>query len=206
MAQVKPALNLRELYDRIAICSADSIYHHFCETTLRPSFDDPEFRNDFAFWSFHALNDEFLAERLGVLDPYDFADIEDLRNTLLDLIDERLSELSYFPWAKPGHAFEFLQAHTVVFDTKKEIESPEELPAAISQMSTGSLYYHFLEARRRVEGRQDDFSAWLLNWNSRGDVLIKAFSEIDFYFLTLKELQIELAEKSAAVIEGSLTV
>jgi hypothetical protein len=200
MAGVGQALNLRELYDRITICPADSIYHHFCETPLRPSFDDPDYRNDFAVWSHYALNDEILAERLGVLDPYNFKDMEDLRQTVLDIIDERLSELSHFPWAKSGSAFSFLQAHTVVFDTDRYFESPEELPLVLSQMTTSSLYYHFLEARRRVEGKLDDFTAWLMDWNDRADDIIKAFSEVDFYFLTLKDLQSKLAHAAGIAL------
>ncbi len=204
MADVRQALNLRELYDRISVCSVDSLYHHFCETTLRPSFDDPEFRNDFAVWSHYALKDDILAEQLGVLNPYDYKELEDLRRVVLDVIDDRLSSLTYFPWAKQGQAFEFLQAHTVVFDTGKIIENPEDLPTAIGQMTTSSLYYHYLEARRRVEDKRDDFTAWLLDWNSRGEHLIKALSEVDFYFLNLKELQSELLRLSSAIIRKAM--
>lgn len=193
MADVRPALNLRELYDRISVCSVDSIYHHFCETTLRPSFDDPEYRNDFAVWSRYILNDEILAERLGILDPYDFGDMEELRRAVLETIDDRLSGLSHIPSASLDKAFEFLQAYTMVFDTGRDIINPEDLPDAITQMTTSSLYYHFIEARRRVEGRLDDFTAWLLSWNGRGDSLVRALSEVDFYFPNLKELQSELS-------------
>ncbi|MEE9554686.1 MAG: DUF5752 family protein, partial [candidate division Zixibacteria bacterium] len=201
---VRPALNLRELYDRISTCTMDSIYHHFCETTLRPSFDDPEYRNDFAVWARYTLNDEILAERLGILDPYDFTDMEALRRAVLDIIDDRLSELSHFPWARQNKAFEFIQAYTMVFDTGRDITNPEDLPYAITQMTTSSLYYHFIEARRRVEGRLDDFTAWLMNWNGRSDFLIKTFSEVDFYFPTLKELQSELANTTKMVMREIL--
>ncbi len=201
MADQRSAMNLRELYDRITVCSSESIYHHFCETPLRPTFDDPEFRNDFAAWSKRALHDDELAERLGILDPYDFTNLEELRQILLEIIDERLSELTYIPWAKPGMEFHFLQALTVVFNTGVSIESPEELPLAISRMTTSSLYYHFLEARRRVEGGLDDFSTWLLNWNHRGEALINAFAEVDFYFLTLRELQSEMYRTASNVLK-----
>ncbi len=204
MADVRPAYNLREIYDRIRSCSPDSIYHHFCETPLRPTFDDPAFRNDFAVWSHRALNDEILAERLGILDPYDFEDMEELRRIVLDLIDDRLSEITHIPWAKSGQEFYFLQAMTVVFDTGRWIEDPIELPQAISQMTTSSLYYHFLEARRRVAGRLDDFTAWLQDWNDRGASMIESFSIVDFYFLSLKELQIELAHTADQVLKGIL--
>lgn len=205
MADVRPAYNLRELYDRIITCSAESIYHHFCETTLRPTFDDPLFRNDLAVWCHHSLNDEILAERLGILDPYDYGDMEEIRRIVLDIIDERLSELTHIPWAKPGKEFHFLQALTIVFETGRVIKDPIELPEAISRITTSSLYYHFIEARRRVEGGYDDFTAWLMDWNERGEALIKSFSVIDFYFLTLKELQSQLAQSAEQAWKGVLT-
>ncbi|HKL49292.1 MAG TPA: DUF5752 family protein, partial [Desulfuromonadales bacterium] len=51
MAGISSALNLRELRERVATCPLESLYHHFCETVIRASFDDPEFRNDLAVWS-----------------------------------------------------------------------------------------------------------------------------------------------------------
>jgi len=201
MSGVRSAINLRELRDRVEVCSDDSIYHHFCETLLRPTFDDPDYRNDFAVWSLRSLHDRLLAERLGILNPYDFNDMEILRTAVLDILDERLSELPHIPWAKREEEFSFQQAMTVVFDTGKTIDQPEDLPEAIARMTTSSLYYHFLEARRRVEDRQDDFSEWLKWWGPLGDTLIRAFREIDFYFLTLRELQAELQRVASMVLE-----
>jgi hypothetical protein len=205
MADVRPAINLRELYDRVLACSPESIYHHFCETPLRATFDDPVFRNDFAVWSNHAINDQILAERLGILNPYKFGSMEELRRTVLDLIDDRLSELPHIPWAKAGQEFHFLQAVTVIFETGNRIEDPLDLPRAISEMTTSSLYYHFLEARRRLEGGDDDFTAWLRDWNDRGEDLMRSFSEVDFYFFTLKELQAELVRSADQTLKGVLS-
>jgi hypothetical protein len=56
LALGKSALNLRELRDRVAEVPPQSLYHHFYETLLRPSFDDPEYRNDFALWSRRQLS------------------------------------------------------------------------------------------------------------------------------------------------------
>src|SRR5512145_2966256 len=98
MSGLPPAVNLRELWDRIAACGADVLYHHFCETTLRPTFDDPDYRNDFAVWSKLYLGDRVLAERLGVLDPYAESGMEELRAATLDIIDDRLGELTMVPW------------------------------------------------------------------------------------------------------------
>jgi len=42
------AHNLRELRDRLETTRPGCIYHHFWGGLLRPSFDDPEYQNDFA--------------------------------------------------------------------------------------------------------------------------------------------------------------
>jgi hypothetical protein len=189
MGGVEPAMNLRELRERIRHCPPECLYHHFCETQLRPSFDDPEYTNDFAVWASRALLDRPLAEQLGILDPYDYESIDGLKADLIEILDTRLSELSHVPWARAGQEFQFMRAATVVFDTGLDINHPSELSQAIAGMTLSSVYYHFVEARRRTEGRIDDFSAWLQAGDEWARSLAEAFGAIDFYFLTLRELQ-----------------
>jgi hypothetical protein len=192
MSGLPPAINLRELRDRIATCHSDVIYHHFCETTLAPSFDYPDYRNHFAVWAKHGLGDEILAERLGIIDPYDYATIEDLRIATLEIIEERLSELSWVPWARAGHEFYFMKAITVVFDTGERIHHPDELDSVISRMTYGSIYFHVLEARRRPPLGLDDFSAWLQSLDGDWSHFIQAITALDVTFCTLHELQEDL--------------
>ena len=151
MSGQPPAINLRELRERIAACSENALFHHFCEPLLRPAFDHPDYRNDFAVWVKWYLSDRVLAERLGILDPFSMSSLEELRAVTLDIIDERLSEVVAIPSAAPGDEFYFLEATTVVFDTGERIASPRELATVIKGMTNGSIYYHFLEARRRTE-------------------------------------------------------
>lgn len=192
MGGVEPAMNLRELHDRLRVCPVESLYHHFCETQLRPSFDDPEYRNDFAVWASRDLMDRPLAEHLGIIDPYDHEDLEDLRAAVLDVVDARLGELTHIPWARRGQEFRFMRAMTVVFDTGRTIEKPGDLHRAIAEMTPSSLYYHFIEARRRTPQRIDDFSAWLQGGDAQAQALAQALKTVDFYFLPLRELQAEL--------------
>lgn len=189
MAGVHPAVSLRELRARIESCPLASIYHHFCETKLRPSFDDPEYQNDFAAWAARSLLDYTLAERLGMINPYDIEDYEELRTVTLDIIDDRLAEVPVNPQAQRDDHFHFLQAMTVVFDTRVSIESIPALLPAIVNMTPGSIYYHVIEARRRTTGGLDDFSTWLLDMGGEALNLAGALSGIDFYFLSLRELQ-----------------
>jgi hypothetical protein len=199
MVGISTAMSLRELQERVAICPQESLFHHFCETVIRPTFDDPEFRNDFAIWASRILRDRVLAERLGILNPYSMSDFEKLRREVLDIIDERLSELPTVLWAPRGEEFRFMRAVTVVFDTGKQFASPADLIREIPDMSLGSIYYHFVEARRRTKDRIDDFSAWLLENVEGSGLFCEALSKIDFYFLGLKELKQVLMRTTTAV-------
>jgi len=158
MSGLPPAFNLRELRERIAVCGENVLFHHFCETTLRGTFDNPDYRNDFAVWSKLYLGDRVLAERLGILDPYAFPSLGELRAATLEVLDERLGESTTIPWARPGDELFFMEATTVVFDTGIRISHPRELAAAIGAMIAGSVYFHFLEAHRRPPIGKDDFT------------------------------------------------
>jgi len=198
MSGLPAAVNLRELRDRIASCSHDVLYHHFCETTLVPSFDYPDYRDDFAVWAKKQLGDDVLAERLGMIDPYSYYSLEELRAAALEVIDEHLSELPMIPWARRGHEFHFMEATTVIFDTGKRITHPDQLISAVKSMTQGSIYFHFLEARRRTLHRNDDFSVWLQDWGDEWLRYIMAMKRIDFAFNTLAELRDEIV----GVLEG----
>jgi hypothetical protein len=199
--EVRPAANLRELYDRMATCSLDVIYHHFCETHLRPTFDDPDYPNDFAVWVHRSLNDKILAERLGIVNPYEFRDVEAVKFAVLEIIDERLSELSHIPWAPPGSEFYFQQALTVVFDSGQAVEDPRKYEEALSRMTTSSIYYHFIESRRRSGYLNDDFSIWLKLFGNSTARLVDDLRHIDYYFLSLQDLKREIIHvvKAAAI-------
>ncbi len=194
MSGLPAAYNLRELRERLSSCSPDVLYYHFCETPLVPSFDNPDYRNDFAVWVKQYLGDRVLAERLGILDPYGFESMEGLRSTVLDLIDERLSELSGPLWAAPGSEFFFLQATTMVFDTGERIDRVENLGSRIQRMTNSSVYFHFLEARRRTPLGIDDFTVWLLKADAQYEAYVRALAAVDFTFYSLSELRQKLVE------------
>lgn len=189
MAGVKEALNLRELEERVKNCPDESLFHHFCETVIRPTFDYPDYTNDFALWAGAELRDKKLAERLSLINPYKCASFDELRQQLMDILQERLGEIDHIPWAPKGRAFQFMQAATVVFDTGIVLETAGDLCTKISDLSLGSIYYHFVEARRRTESHVDDFTAWLLETGENVQDLTASLQMIDFYFMTLAELR-----------------
>ena len=194
------AINLRELRERVERCSLESIYHHFCETQLRPTFDDPEFTNDFATWAYRDLRDDVLAERLGILDPDSFESIEALRTDLLDAIEDRLSEVDYVPSVGLGHAFYFMNSSMLVFDTTMVLKKPEDVMWALRRMARPSIFYHFVETRSRLGSKNDDILPWLCEGSPLGVRLAEAFTGIDVEHYTLRGLRQELLHRSHDIL------
>jgi len=194
MGGVDPAINLREVKERLSLCPIECLYFHFCEASISPTFDDQEFRNDFAVWAAKYLRDRILAERLGILNPYKFDDFEQLREKVIEIIDERLAELQYVPAVRKGDDFIFMQAATVLFDTGIKLYEPADLKKHLPAMSNSSIYYHFLEARRRTPDRTDDFTFWLQFFEKPPKNLITALSKVNFYFKNLFDLKQALIE------------
>lgn len=192
IATGKQAMTLKELRDILVAIDANSIYHHFWGGLLEPRFEEREYNNDFASWARRGLHDDKLAERLAMVDPSFYSNLEDLRQELLDIIEERLDESEYLPWMLATEPFEFIRAQIVVFDTDKRVECPEELGESLPHLSTSSIFYHFIDARRRLSDRSDDFSFWLASFNGLYDELSTQLASIDPYFETLTELRQQL--------------
>ena len=194
VATGRKAQNLRELRDNIRDVEPGSIAYHFWAGKLRPRFDDPEFNNDFAAWSRHALHDKILAERLGMIDPTSFDRFEDMRQELLDIIEEHLDENEHIPWASADQQFYFITSQIVVFSARKTIVEPSELVSIVPEMTPSSIFYHFIDARRRTFGHIDDFRAWLYGFEDRYRDLCDILSNLDPFFSTLPELRHQLGE------------
>ena len=180
---------LREFREGLAIAPQASIYHHFWGRFLQPRFDEPEYNNDFAAWVYHGLHEKALAERLSVIDPTEFDDIEGLRSELLDRVEEHLDRTEWIPWSRADEQFYFLYSQILVMDTGISIHDPRLLTEAVGQMSLGSIFYHFIDARRRTPEKTDDFSAWLLDLGREYEALAMTVMAVDPYFSSLKEIR-----------------
>ena len=201
LATGRRAQNLKELRAELLTVSPSSIYFHFWGALLQPGFEEREYNNDIAEWVRHEIHDRVLAERLGVIDPSDYHDLEYLRMALADTIELRLEETEPIVWSRPDRQFEFLRSQIVVFRTPLRIEHPAELPALTRRMSPSSVFYHFIDARRRTTDGRDDFRVWLDQWGQRYHPLNEALAAIDPYFTTL----VDLREEVAAICQRELS-
>ena len=192
IATGKRAQNLRELREHLRNIDTNSIYYHFWGGLLRPRFDNPEYHNDFAIWVARSLHNKILAERLAMVDPVAFLTLEDLREELIDIIEESLDETEYPIWSKRDDQFEFIRSQIVVFHSKVSVKDPADLLNILPNMSLGSIFFHFIDGRRRNRNFLDDFRNWLLEFGEEYKGLIRYVESIDPYFSTLKELRNQL--------------
>ncbi len=172
------AANLRELRDVIAAVSDDSIFHHTYQYFLKGHI--LEYTNDFAQWAGENLEERALAERLSNIDPYEFRNITDLRDELLRTIDEYLEKFPEPRAAMPGDEFYFNETISLTFHVGIRAQNLAEFLLAIKYVDMGSIYYHFYEARMRLGGGVDDFSAWVDNVLGKRD-LAERIRSIDLF-------------------------
>lgn len=156
---------------------------------MRAQFDEPEYNNDFASWVYRALHDKPLAERLSVVIPADFDDLEGLRQELLDLIYERLDEKEAMSWTQADQEFHFQRGQMVIFDSGQRFTTPTDLIPHLDSLSSGAIYYHFIDARTRTEQRTNDFSVWLSDFGDVYRDLAANLNSFDPYFSSLKEIR-----------------
>jgi len=202
IATGKRAQNLRELAELLRDINPDSIYYHFWGGLLRPRFDNPEYHNDFAIWAANSLHDKILAERLGVIDPTDFDNLEELRQELIDVIEEFLDEKDIPLWAKRDDQFEFIRSQIVVFDTRKVVAEPQGFRGVLPTVSLGTIFYHFIDARQRNQDAVDDFRNWLIGFGARYEALCERVKGIDPYFAPLARLRDELTDVFTEFFQG----
>jgi hypothetical protein len=183
------AQTLKEFRESLQRIPVGSIYHHFWGRLLRPQFDEPEYNNDFSSWAFRGLHDKLLAERLSMIIPTDFDDLEALRQELLEAVEQRLDESELVFWASADEQFHFLQGQIVVFDSGQRLAKPADLLSVLPGLSTGSIFYHFIDARQRTPNRCDDFSAWVRAFGPPFEELGERLCSIDPYFSSLKEIR-----------------
>lgn len=188
------ASSLVELRDRVATVEEGCLYHHFWGGRMKPQFVHSQHHNDFASWVFHRLHDQILAEKLSVIDPTEFATLEALRLEILETIDNRLDDYEIVLWTKKEDRFHFITSSILIFDSPFILLYPEDLPQVIPMLSSGSIFYHFIDARRRTPDKSDDFSVWLKMFGNQYQILIENIQMIDPYFLSLTELKEELTK------------
>jgi hypothetical protein len=191
------AATLRELRGKISTISEESIYHHTYQYFQKGHVR--EYTNDFAHWSGESLEERALSERLSNIDPYTYPDIDGLRRAILSVIDDHLEKFPEPREAMQKDEFHFTQTVTLVFPAGTRARNLAELLMAIKYVDSGSIYYHFYEARKRLGATMDDFTAWLEGALDKKDLAVR-IRAIDPFMHSIEGIR----EHIAAAIEEEL--
>lgn len=156
----RTAWDERELLAGIEEVPADSIYFHTHSSFLRSRFLAAPYPNDFATWAAIQVRDRILGERLAVVDPFAFDDIERLRAELITTIDDHLADLPLIPRIVYGEPFDFMRSTIIEVSTGISARSLEEFAAALRRVDLSVIYFHIFEPVAHG-GRARDPAAWL---------------------------------------------
>lgn len=188
--KAEDAQQLMNLLEEVPIAS---IYHHTHQYFLRQQYLTGPYPNDFATWAATQVRDRVLGERLGVIDPYDFDTLEDLRDALVAVIEDHLSRLNVVPRVEEGTPFYFMQSRLVEVPTGISARTLQEFRDGVASVDASAIYYHFHAARIRGNGRQGDFPIWVENELEMPE-LAQSLRTIDPYMSSLEQLRDRLVE------------
>ncbi len=181
----------RELAEILAEVSPDCVHYHTHGHFLRHGFVGAPYPNDFATWAAIQVRDRVLGERLGFVSPLDFSTLEAFREEILAIIDDHLSHLSIVPRVIFGEPFDFMQSRIVEVPTGVSAESLEEFRAGLAAIHPSALYFHTIEAPRRLARPEMDFAVWLREGLGH-PALAEAMNRVDPYAGSLERLRTEL--------------
>jgi len=199
----KKAKNVHELRDLIGTVGDDCIFHHTYQYFLKGHI--LEYTNDFGHWAGESLEERALSERLSNIDPYDFKDIKDLRNELIQVIDDYLKVSPEPREAMTGDEFYFNETVTLIFPVGIRARNLAEFLTAMRYINTASIYYHFYEARIRLGGGIDDFSRWVEDVFGKKE-LANRIRSIDPFMHSLEDIKKHIIEEVEEEVRKDMEV
>jgi Family of unknown function (DUF5752) len=189
----------RELLDRLEDVPAGSVFYHTHGYFLRHRPVTTAYGNDFAAWVAGHVRDQVLAERLAVINPFEIASLEDLREELMSIIHDHLLRLSTVPRVEFGDIFHFQQSHIVEVPLGAAVTTLAEFRAGLSEVDASAIYFHMVEARSRLGRRSGDFAEWIRD-SLEMPALAERIERIDAYMTNLERVRARVL----ALLDGAL--
>lgn len=197
----KRAMDEHRLLELIEEVPLDSIYYHTHSYYLRHAYNQGLFPNDFATWAVLHAQDRLLGERLGILDPLEFDDLEQLRSEIVSIVEDHLSHLHTVPRSVTGEPFEFVRSHVIEADLSVEAWTLREFRDALIRVEVGAVFNHLCEARLRKRRVSGDFPHWLADEEGLGLPALGAqVMKVGHIGLSLEGMRQQIVELCDAVL------
>jgi len=178
------AANLLELERGLGDCSDASIFYHTFQSLGRHHFLTEGFSNDFAQWVLGSCNRPALAEQMASVDIRDYVSLVELRSDLRRLVQEYCKANPNVASQSAFEPFYFCETVEEKVPLGMEAWTLDEFRDGLKDLSHGSLQFHFITSRLRLQLRSNDFSQWLARELRLPDLAHKV-DQIDIYTNTL---------------------
>jgi len=194
------AHTLAELLQALRTCAEDSIFQHTFRTLQEHHFIREGFSNDFAHWALSACNEPGLAERLASVDIREFTSVAELRERIVQIVEEYIARNPQVGERQAREPFYFCASDIVVLPTPFVANTLAEFAEGLRQVSVHSIHHHFIEARLRLKLMSNDFSQWLQDDMGLTDSA-RAVNRIDIYTATLEHVRRQIVR----IVERAMT-
>jgi hypothetical protein len=182
----------RELLEHMQTVPTSSVYYHTHKFVQEHHFLSPEPPNDFAYWLDNILNIKALGEAFESVNIIEFRDLEEVRVKFVKILKKYLSSRKRLQRCQEGMEFHFMSCKTFVLPTRYVANDLTEFVESIKKISVYSLYFHFFEARMRLQRDENDFSSWLKGIGLKNAA--SKLSSMDPYTMTLEGLRKKIIE------------
>ncbi len=196
----RSARDEQQLLEAVEEIPLDSIYYHTHSFFLRHKYIAGPYPNDFATWAAIQVRDRVLGEKLGILDPYDFENLEAVRAEIVTIIEEHLSQLQIIPRAIYGEPFYFMQSRIIEVPTDLEARTLTEFREILATVDVSVVYYHTFEAMLRLGRKKGDFALWVEDQLGLPE-LAQKISTLDPYMTTLESVRTRIIRLCDEVLE-----
>jgi hypothetical protein len=124
-----------------------------------------------------------------------------LREAIIAAIERHIESSGHPPReCPPGLELHLCKSRSFIMPTGATAADAADFFAKAPGLTNSSLYFHFFEARLRLERPTNDFSAWM---GAIGhEKIARAIDRLDPYVLTLDELKMEIVKLGNKYLGG----
>ena len=137
-----------------------------------------------------------MAEKLGVIEPLGYANLEDLRKDIVTTLSRHIESQPYLHKAPAGRELHILSSIRFSIRTGDSARDLTEFHDALKKASPATIYLHAFESRLRSSKGVSDFSVWLENDLDEND-LARQIGELNPHSQPLLELKQKILEMVA---------
>jgi hypothetical protein len=182
------ASTLEEFVTALEQVPLSVVFHHSLQFAAEHEYLTPTPVSEFAQWVSESLGYEDLGELLSAADPCASESLEAFRQQLVTTCRDYVKGVEDRRRAPAGREFFFMKSRVFILPTGDEAHSLRELADILKGVPVESLYFHLFESRLRLGAPSNDFSTWIVDNYSDGELAARIAS-LDPYTRTAEGLR-----------------